>query len=286
MPVTFGANLWIWDSPVTFDVIRRHAPILASWGFDVIEIPFESIECWNPQQVRSVLDSAGLQASVCIAMSSRRDLTTGNPATVQATQDYLRGAIEAAAVVGSLAIGGPIYSPTGQTGVITADERRAILARLGENLQPVLDDARQANVKLALEPINRFETSLFNTVDQALAFIDLVNDPFLGLLLDTFHMNIEERDISSAIRAAGSHLVHVHACGNDRGAPGDGSIPWRGIAAALDDVEYSGPLVIESFAGGNEMMAAAAAIWRPLAASQDDIATNGLAFLQEVFLNQ
>jgi D-psicose/D-tagatose/L-ribulose 3-epimerase len=230
-----------------------------------------------------VLDSAGLRASVCIAMSPERDLTTSHTATVQRTQEYLRRAIEAAAIVGSPAVGGPIYSPTGRTGMIAPDERQAILIRLAENLQPVLDEARRANVKLALEPINRFETSLFNTVDQALPLINLVNDPVLGLLLDTFHMNIEERDIPAAIRAAGLHLTHFHACGNDRGAPGDGSIPWPGIAAALEDVGYSGPLVIESFAGGNEVMAAAAAIWRPLAASQDDIATSGLAFLRSIF---
>jgi D-psicose/D-tagatose/L-ribulose 3-epimerase len=283
MPVTFGANLWIWEAPVTLDVIERRAPVLAAWGFDVIEIPFEVIDCWDPHQVRTVLDNAGLRASVCIAMSPERDLTTGNPGIVQGTQDYLRDAIESAAIVGSPAVGGPIYSPTGRTGVIAPGERQAILALLAQNLRPVLTDARQANVKLALEPINRFETSLFNTVDQALALIELVNDPVLGLLLDTFHMNIEERDIPAAIHAAGSHLVHFHACGNDRGAPGDGSIPWPGIVAALDDVRYSGSLVIESFASGNELMAAAAAIWRPLAASQDDIATNGLAFLREVF---
>jgi D-psicose/D-tagatose/L-ribulose 3-epimerase len=116
-----------------------------------------------------------------------------------------------------------------------------------------------------------------------MALIEAADYPALGLLLDSFHMNIEERDPAAAIRLAGDRLFHFHACGNDRGAPGVGPIPWLGIRDALTEIEYTGSAVIESFTSANETIAAAAAIWRPLAPSQDEIATQGLAFLRQLF---
>lgn len=279
----FGANLWIWESPVTLDGIERRPPALKSWGFDIVELPLENAGSWNPRDVRTALDNTGLNASVCIAMPADRDLTTRDAATVRRTQEYLRRAIEAAAIVGSPTIAGPMYAPTGLTGAISGEDRRENVQILAENLQPVLDEARQANVRLAIEPLNRFETSLFNTAEQTMELIDLVSDPRIGLLLDTFHMNIEERDIPAAIRAVGPSIFHFHACGNDRGAPGNGSLPWVEIAAALQDVDYRGSIVIESFAGTNQVIAAAASIWRPLADTQDAIAIEGLRFLRRIF---
>jgi D-psicose/D-tagatose/L-ribulose 3-epimerase len=135
-------------------------------------------------------------------------------------------------------------------------------------------------VTLALEPLNRFETSFINTAAQVMEVVDQVSSPALGVLLDTFHMNIEERDPAAAIRACGSHLAHFHACGCDRGAPGGDQIPWPSIAAALRDVRYEGPIVIESFTIENQAIARAAAIWRKLAPTQDAIATEGLRFLR------
>jgi len=166
--------------------------------------------------VRKVLDEHGLGASVCVAMSPERDLTTSAHTIVASTQSYRQRAIEAAAIVGSPVVGGPIYSPTGRTMPIGGDERARLLDTLATNLLPLLDDARSAGVRLAIEPLNRFETSLFNTVRQTLELIEMVNDSALGLLLDTFHMNIEEADMVAAFRDAGSALAHVHACGNDR----------------------------------------------------------------------
>lgn len=279
----FGANCWIWESPVTVPVIAALAPKIKGWGFDVIEIPLEAPGDWDPAAVREILDAHDLQASLCVAMAPGRDLTTSDASTVRATQDYLIRALEAAAVIGSKAISGPIYAPTGVTGVIGDAERRERIARVADHLQPVLFAAERTGVGIAIEPLNRFETSLFNTVEQTMSLLDAVAHPSLGLLLDTFHMNIEERDPAAAIRLAGDRLIHFHACGNDRGAPGPGALPWPAIRDALRDTGYSGALVIESFTSANATIAAAAAIWRPLAPTQDAIAVDGLAFLRGVF---
>lgn len=138
-------------------------------------------------------------------------------------------------------------------------------------------------MKLSIEPLNRFETSLFNTVDQTMQLIESVDHPQLGLLLDTFHMNIEERDLGAAIRLAGDRVFHFHACGNDRGAPGGDTIDWADIREALAAINYRDTVTIESFTSANQTIATAASIWRPLGDSQDAIATDGLAFLRDLF---
>lgn len=281
-----GANLWIWEGVVDEAAIERGIGTLTAIGADVIEIPYERIGAWDPQRVRASLNDVLLKPAMCIAMAPGRDLTTTDGAVVAATQDYLRTAIAAAQEIGAQVIGGPMYSPTGHTGVLSPAGREAKLDRLATNLGPVLADAEAAGVRLALEPLNRFETSLFNVVEQAVPFIDRLGTPALGLLLDTFHMNIEEADMVAAIRMAGHRIVHVHACGNNRSTPRHGSIPWRGVLAALRAVDYRGDLVIESFTGDNETIAAAASVWRPLAANQTAIATDGIQFLRGLLTSE
>jgi D-psicose/D-tagatose/L-ribulose 3-epimerase len=188
-----------------------------------------------------------------------------------------------AAGVGARLLAGPIYSPVGKTWPMDAKQRAAAIRRLVESLRPLVDHAGERGVTLALEPLNRFETSFINTAEQVMEVVDHVDSPALGVLLDTFHMNIEEHDPAAAIRACGSHVAHFHSCGCDRGAPGDDQIPWPKIAAALDEAGYQGPIVIESFTIENQAIAKAAAIWRPLAPSQDAIATEGLRFLKTLF---
>lgn len=146
----------------------------------------------------------------------------------------------------------------------------------------MVDYAQQAGVQVAVEPLNRYETSLINTVDQGLEALAGLPDAGCGLLLDIYHMNIEETDIPAAIRRAGERIAHVQVCANDRGAPGADHLPWVAILQALDDVAYQGPLCIESFTADNATIATAASIWRPLARTQDAIAVDGLAHLRRL----
>jgi len=140
--------------------------------------------------------------------------------------------------------------------------------------------AADHGVVLGVEPLNRFETSVLNLTADAIAIVDRVGSPACGLMLDTFHMNIEESSIGAALRAAGPRLKHLHACENDRGAPGSGHVPWTEVAEALRDISYDGGVVIESFTSQVKSIARAAAIWRPLAATQDALAENGLTHLR------
>ena len=280
MGYALGANTWIWVSPATDERLAELAPKVAGMGFDLIELPLESPGDWDPARTAELLIGLGMAATVCVAMGPDRDLTAADGATVASTQAYLMACIDAEAALGGSVVAGPIYAPVGRTGHLDASERTTLIDRLVDRLRPLADYAGERGVRLAVEPLNRFETSLLNTAAQVMEVVERVDSPACGVLLDTFHMNVEEKRPGAAIREVGERLVHVHACGSDRGTPGEDHIDWPGIAAALKEVEYRGAVVIESFTGENRTIATAASIWRPLAASQDAIAADGLTFLR------
>ncbi|MDP9365673.1 MAG: sugar phosphate isomerase/epimerase [Chloroflexota bacterium] len=277
-----GVNAWVWVSPPTDERIAALAPKVKAWGFDLLELPLENPGDWDPARTADLLARLGLGAAVCVAMGPGRDLTA-DAVTVDATRAYLRSCVDACAALGGRTVVGPIYTPVGKTWPMDAGERAATVDRLVEGLRPVADYAGERGVLLGVEPINRFETSFLNTAAQAAEVVDRVDSPACGIMLDTFHMNIEEKDQAAAIRLAGERLVHLHACGSDRGTPGADRIAWPEIAAALAEVGFAGPVVIESFTPENQTIARAAAIWRPLAPSQDALAVEGLGFLRELF---
>lgn len=275
-----GVNTWVWTSPLTdadvADLLRR----IARMGFDAVELPLENPGDLSVAAVRDALADTGLTPYVVGAMAPGRDLV--DPVHVAATQDYLRACIDFAAGVGATSVCGPFYASTGRVWRMDTDQRAAAYAAVRAHLAPVVDHALERGVRLGIEPLNRYETSLVNTVDQALtAFEPLLGDG-LGLALDTYHLNIEERSSADAIRTAGPHLAHVQVCGSDRGAPGGDQTDWPALVAALDEVGYGGPLNIESFTADNASIATAASIWRPLAPTQDDLARDGLAFLRSL----
>ncbi|WP_435771788.1 sugar phosphate isomerase/epimerase family protein [Nocardioides sp. SYSU DS0651] len=275
-----GVNTWVWTSPLTdanLPDLLRH---VASLGFDAVELPLESVGDISPEPTAAVLAETGLAPYVVGAMAPGRDLVAAAPEAVAATQDYLRGCIDLAAAIGAPAVCGPFYARTGRVWRLTGDERAAAYDEWRANLAPVVDHAAAHGVRIGIEPLNRYETSLVNTVDQALEALGPLLGPHLGLALDTYHLNIEERSSADAVRRAGEHLLHLQVCGSDRGAPGGDQTDWPALLAALDEVGYTGPLNIESFTPDNAAIAVAASIWRPLAASPDDLARDGLAFLR------
>ena len=277
-----GANTWIWVSPATDDRVAELAPRVAGWGFDLLELPVEQPGDWDPERTAELLAEHGLGASVCAVMPPGRELVATDAGTVSETQAYLRACVDAADRIGSRVVAGPMYASVGRCWRMEPGERAAALRELADALAPVCDYAGARGVRLAVEPLNRYETSLLNTVEQTLEAIAPLPAEACGVLCDVYHLNIEERDPAGAMRAAGDRLAHVHACANDRGVPGRDHLDWPGIAEALRDVGYAGAVSIESFTAHNESIATAASIWRPLAETQDAIAVEGLAFLREL----
>ncbi|MGW1091951.1 sugar phosphate isomerase/epimerase family protein [Streptomyces sp. NPDC002596] len=276
-----GANPWIWHSPVTYEALGDVLPILSAWGFDCVEIPMENERDWEPVAVTKLLDASGIApAAVVAVMPPDRNLVRTDPQTVAVTQDYLRRCVDAAHALSAPTVAGPVYTAVGRTWRMDRIERAAAYAELRENLAPVVDHARAAGVRIAVEPLNRYETSLLNTVGQTLDALAGLPEDSIGLALDTYHQNIEERSLPDAVRRAAGRIVHVQVCANDRGTPGADSLDWPGFLTALTTSGYRGPLCIESFTAHNDAIAIAASVWRPLADTQDAIATEGLAFLR------
>ncbi|WP_141014481.1 sugar phosphate isomerase/epimerase family protein [Nocardioides sambongensis] len=277
-----GVNTWVWTSPLTDPDLPGLLRHIAGLGFDAVELPLENAGDLTVDAVGAALQETGLAAYLVGAMAPGRDLVAAAPEVVAATQDYLRACIDLAAGVGAGAVCGPFTASTGRTWRMDPGERRAAYAELRDNLAPVVEHAARRGVRIGIEPLNRYETSLVNTVDQGLEALDDLLGEHLGLALDTYHLNIEERSSADAVRRAAGHLVHVQVCGSDRGAPGGDQTDWPGLVGALDEVGYAGPLVIESFTPDNAAIAVAASIWRPLAPSPDDLAGDGLAFLRSL----
>jgi D-psicose/D-tagatose/L-ribulose 3-epimerase len=278
----FGANTWIWFSPFTMEELDMTMQRMAEAGFDLIEFPIEVIDAFDYAQAAAMARNHDLSVSACAAMGPDRDLIHPDEAIRDNGMAYIRHCIEAAQTLGATNLVGPIYSAVGRTWPATPGERARDVDLLVSQLGKLSAYAANHGVTLCIEPLNRFETSFINLVSQGIEVIDRVDSPSCKLLLDTFHMNIEEPSLGAAIRAAGPRIGHFHTCENDRGVPGSGHVPWSDVAQALHEVNYAGPVVIESFTAKVKSIARAAAIWRALGPSQDAIAYEGLKFLKQL----
>lgn len=278
MSLRLGVNTWVWCSPLTDADLPDLAAKISGMGYTAVELPLESPGDWDAARTADVLQEHGLEPVVIGAMGPGRSLIA-QAGDVAATQDYLRACIAAARTVGATRVAGPFYAPTGSTWRMDGAERAAVIAELRENLAPLVDEASAAGIRLGVEPLNRYETSVINTVEQALDALSPLLGDGLGLALDTYHLNIEEKKPTDAIRAAGAHIAHMQVCGSDRGAVGDDHTDWPGTLAALRDVGYDGVLGLESFTGENATIAVAASVWRPLAPSQDELAERSISYL-------
>lgn len=278
----FGLNSFLYTSPFTTESVKLF-PKFKKWGFETVEIPVEAVEHIDPAKVKAAADKAGLAiGSICACMGPGRDFR-GSAADQKTATEYVRRLIDQAAAMGCPRIIGPIYSVVGLIGPHDEAEKKQQFDLVVKNLKPLAAYAEKKGVTLCIEPLNRFETDFLNTCDQGLKLIKAIGSKAVKLHLDTFHMNIEEKNQADAIRKAGKHLGHFHACGSDRGTPGGDHIDWKSIVAALKEIGYDGDVVIESFTTDVKVIARAAAIWRKIEPKRDDIAVKGLANLKKFF---
>ncbi len=278
----FGVNSFVWVSPCTTAAVRELAPKVKSMGFDLFEVSCENPDLLDPKAVRRELERNGLQGIICGAFGPDRNLCSSDPGVVANARSYIRWLIDAAETVESPVVCGPMYSAVGKEHLDDAAARKAEWDRAVEGVRDLAIVARPKGIRLAMEPLNRFETDLINIVAQGLDFIDQAGMDNVGLHLDTFHMHLEEKDSAAAIRKASDRIFHFHACENDRGVPGTGQVHWQDIAAALKEVQYAGPIVIESFTAAVKEIARSVCIWREIAPSQDAIAVEGLKYLRSL----
>jgi D-psicose/D-tagatose/L-ribulose 3-epimerase len=281
MAIKFGINTFTWTSPFTTEDL----PLLdkaKEMGFDLVEIPIESPGDLDYDQAAEAFKHTGLACGICAVMGASRDPAHEDESIQRGGVEYLMHCIDATAKMGGKVVGGPIYAAVGRTWQSTPEQRKIELEWCAKNLREAGKYAEDRGVVLAMEPLNRFETSFINLAEQAVELVEMVDSPAVKIMLDTFHMNVEEKKLGGAIETAAPHLVHVHTNENDRGIPGTGHVPWGEVTAALKKIDYDGALVIESFTTLVKEIAKAAAIWRPPAPNQDMLAREGLAFLRKL----
>jgi D-psicose/D-tagatose/L-ribulose 3-epimerase len=279
----FGINSFVWVSPCTTQAVKELAPKVKAMGFDILEIACENPSLLEILSIKAEIEANGLSPIICGVFGPDRNLCSFDPSIRENARDYICWLIDSAATLGSPVICGPMYSAVGKEHLEESEARDREWILAVSEIRDLADYAAEKGIKLALEPLNRFETDMINTVSQGLSFIKDVGRENVGFHLDTFHMHLEEKSSPEAIRLAEDRIFHFHACENDRGVPGTGQVHWKEIAPALKSANYQGPVVIESFTSQVKEIARAVNIWREIAPSQDAIAIQGLQFLKTLF---
>lgn len=283
--VSFGASTWLWVSPFcseTYGLCER----VKSLGFDSIEIPVEDPALIDGPRLKKILQDLDLEVSVCGAFGSGRDLTSSDPRVVESGREYIKRCLDICNDLGAPFFAGPMYSEVGKARQLPPEERAREWQRAVTNLRAVSEEAQARGLQIAIEVINRFESDLVNTTSDTVRLVREIDHPAAKVMLDTFHMTIEESSMREAILAAGEDLIHVQVSENHRGITGTGLTPWQKVRDALRELDYQGKVVIESFTPDNQDLAGEVCIWKKFSETQDEFAGQGLAFLRELFAGE
>tara|TARA_R110000868_G_scaffold66877_3_gene198871 strand:- start:41634 stop:42491 length:858 start_codon:yes stop_codon:yes gene_type:complete len=280
--IKYGVSTWLWESPFNTQSIALF-PKIKKMGYDLVEIPVEDPDLINGEVVKMALKDNGLQAVVCGAFGPTKDLTHEDAAVHQNCFDYIEKCFQLCNLWEVEFLAGPMYAAVGKARMLPKEGRKREWDLAVRNIAKVCAMAENYGVSIALEPLNRFESDMINTAEDVMRFIGDVNHSSAKVLLDGFHMTIEERNIAEAIKMVGDKLIHVQVSENHRGIPGTGLTPWFDFADGLKAIDYKGAIVIESFTPEIKELAGAVCIWKNLAKSQDEFASQGIDFLKKTF---
>lgn len=246
-----GINLWNWTKDPCKDIADLVLHV-AELGFGAVEFPLNRVSEWNLRAITDALRVTGLELTLCAQLSNGLDGSSPDEAIRQQTIQYLNEGLEVGARLNAKVLAGPLYGGSGKRHFLSPEGKASELKRAADTLLHLSLMAEKVGVKLALEPINRYRTSIVNTSAQALDLIYQINSPALGILYDSYQANIEESDPISALHnvLSADKLFHFHACENHRGAPGTGHIDWPAYVKALKAGGYTGHLTMETFTPG------------------------------------
>jgi D-psicose/D-tagatose/L-ribulose 3-epimerase len=260
-------------------------PRMKAAGMDFVELLVPEPGELDAAAARAALAASGLGVVLAARVNLQRDLASPDDAAHRAGIAYLRGCVDAALDLGARIVGGPLYgAPLVFAGRAPApvdeDARRRRIDRVVAGLREACVYAADRGVVFGLEPLNRFETDIANTTRHGLDLVEAVGSPALGVMLDTFHMNMEDPDLADAIRRAGDRLVHFQANENHRGFVGSGHVDWPGVARALAAIGYRGPITLEPFRRDDERPGVPLAQWRAPARDYDAELAASAAYLR------
>jgi len=282
MNIDIGVSTWLWTSPFNSETPELF-PKIKKMGYDSVEIPVEDPELIDINKVKQALKHNNLKPIICAAFGSSRDLTHEDAQVHQNCINYIEDCFKISAELDAKFVAGPMYSAVGKVRLLSPNKRQNEWDLAVSNLKKVCRIAEKYGQQIALEPLNRFESDLVNTAEDAVRMVRDIDHPSAKILLDSFHMTLEERNLKSAIETAGNDLIHVQVSENYRGAPGSGQTRWDDIKTGLENINYNGSVSIESFTPEIKELAGAVCIWRKFSESQDQFAIDGVKFLKELF---
>ncbi len=282
MQIDIGVSTWLWTSPFNLETIKLF-PKIKGFGYDCVEIPVEDPELIDVKKVAQGLQENDLKPIICAAFGPTRDLTHEDPAVHQNCLDYVESCFRISAGLGAKFVAGPMYSSVGKARQLPPEKRKTEWELAVRNLRKACIIAEKYGQQIALEPINRFETDLVNTAEDVKRMVIDIDHPAAKILLDSFHMTLEEKNLQKSIETAGSDLIHFQVSENYRGTPGSGQTRWEDIKAGLENIDYHGSVSIESFTPEVKELAGAVCIWKKFSESQDQFAIDGLQFLKRLF---
>jgi D-psicose/D-tagatose/L-ribulose 3-epimerase len=272
-----GIHAYAWCSQWsndTLDLIDR----VKNLGLDFIEIPLMCLDTFDAQAVRKRLEAAELDCCTSTVLLGDTDITSEDETIRQKGIDYLKACVRATSDIGAKSFSGVIYSQHVKPVVKRPTEKTWNYS--ARCLKHVAQYACSLGVNIGLEPVNRYETYLVNTCEQALKLREMTGEPNVKIHLDTYHMNVEEKSFYKATMLAGKNLVHYHLCENDRGIPGTGLVDWDGIFKALSEIDYQGYAALESFVDVTDNMNTW--VWRQLARDGDTLVREGVSFIRKM----
>jgi D-psicose/D-tagatose/L-ribulose 3-epimerase len=275
----YGVYTLIWGTHLDASRAALFSHI-REWGFDGAELYLTPQEPADIALIRKILEKNQLECTTCTIMPRECHLISPQSEVRAKGVEFLKSCSDRAAALGSRQLSGALYACASlMTGRRRTPEEWNWAV---EGLREAARHAQRNKVTLCLEPLNRFETYFLNTLEDTARMVHDIGEPNVKIHFDTFHANIEERLLPEALRSVAGKVGHVHISENDRGVPGTGHVDWPGVLKALKDTGYTGWLTIESFAQANPELAAESSIWRDVGPSGDELAQQGLRFLQSV----
>lgn len=270
-----GIHAYAWCSQWTNDTLHLIDKV-KELGLDFIEIPLMCLETLDVDAVKARLKSVGLDAVTSTVLLGDTDITSEDPTIRKKGVDYLNACVKATHAIGATSFSGVIYSQHVKS--LPGRPEEKLWDYSADCLRTVALGALDLGVQIGLEPVNRYETCLVNTCQQALELKAKIGAENVKVHLDTYHMNIEEKSFYAATKLAGKDLIHYHLCENDRGIPGTGLVDWDGIFKALAEIDYKGNAALESFVDCTDNMNTW--VWRQLAPNGDTLLQEGVAFIR------
>jgi D-psicose/D-tagatose/L-ribulose 3-epimerase len=275
MPI-FGTTILSFIPGWSADGGRFAIKKTAEYGFDMLEIILPSSLDFDAKTTKKLLDEHGILGRCTLNLPANCHI----PLYPEQATNIIKSAVDKVAEMEGDFLGGVLHSAIGTftRNPCTLDEKVIIKQVFSE----VADYAQKHNITIAPEPINRYESYVFTAADEVLDMIESIGKPNIGLHLDTFHMNIEERNFYEPIIRAGNRLKHVHITESDRGMTGEGNVHWDDFFKALAEINYQGPLVLENFSSEITALVGPTSLWRPSKYNSEDLARGSLMFMRNM----